>query len=1606
MASDDVGRAEGLDRRPARPRAERRFRCVVVGQGTLGRLASEHLVERGHELVAVVSDDPGLQGWAREAGVRHVRLAGGAGAAWQLPRVDYLFSVANLTVLDRDALALAEAWAINFHDGPLPAYAGLNVPAWAILNGEREHAVTWHLMTEKVDAGDVLISETFPIDANETAYTLNSKCLDAGIRTFRELVSRLEDGTARPSPMPAGRRRVYLSAQRPSAGGWLDPGSPAAYLARLARALDFGQHPNPLALPALVGPARSVVVRRVTAEESVGDAEVGQVLAVDDAGIRVRTADGDALFSQFEAYDGTALTAAEAAQALGVGVGGRLPALRQDDLAEFDGLAARWARHEDEWSARLASLVPLEGTYLGRASGAASAGARVERVVDVSDLPRLGAREPATDLLCVLALLLARLEGKPSVDVPFRHPGLPAAGRPAAGRFSTHVPLRVEVAPAAAYGDFAAALSAELALVERRGTFLRDLPRRQPALAGLDASWGRQRWNVAVEVSSGGGGPLDAADLVIAVDEAGTTCRLRFDPARVDPAAVDRLAERLRAMWLDLADGTSVGAASLTSPHDEALLAAWNSTAAPASPFASVHEAVAAQVARTPTAVAVRTSRETLTFEALDRRAGAIARELVSRGVKVGDRVGIMAERSADMLAAILGVLKAGAAYVPLDPEFPAERIALMVEDADIAVVLTDDATSRRAAALPSRTLLLESLRSGPPLEEPPRVGPSDLAYVMYTSGSTGKPKGVMVEHGNVLNFFAGMDQVLGTQAPPGRWLAVTSISFDISVLELLWTLTRGFEVVIYEGKDRPSQRDVGPAARSSRDGRGPGPGAGRRDARAAGLTVAPRGPAALTVAPRGPAAHAAPDGEMQFSLFYFAADAGAEPGSKYRLLLEGAKFADEHGFVAVWTPERHFHAFGGLYPNPAVVGAAIAAVTERVRIRAGSCVLPLHHPARVAEEWAVVDNLSNGRVDVSFASGWQPNDFVLAPHAYEHRHQAMYEGIETVKALWRGESRTFPGPNGEPVEVSVLPRPIQPELPVWVTAAGNPGTFRAAGEIGANVLTHLLGQDLEQLAQKVAVYRQARRDAGHEGPGHVTLMLHTFISWSAEHAREVVRQPLREYLRTSANLVKQFATTFPAFRGTDAADRRKLDEQFRALSDEDMEALLDHAFDRYFETSGLFGSVEDGLEMVARLREIGVDEVACLIDFGVDADTVLEGLKHLALLRERASVVAAPVPLSIPELIEAHGVTHMQCTPSLAQMLVLEPQGRAALSSLDTLLVGGEALPRELARRLHALVGGRVLNMYGPTETTIWSTVQPLDHEVLLGSEPVLPVGRPIANTAVYVCDERMQPLPPGVPGELVIGGAGVTRGYWQRPETTAERFVPDELGPALGVPSSGRLYRTGDLARWTADGSLEFLGRLDFQVKIRGHRIELGEIEAALDTHPLVAQSVAVAHAAETGDVRLVAYVTPTAASVPPDPAELRSYLADRLPPVMVPSAISVLPAFPLTPNKKIDRRALPKPVFAEPRRDGGDREPTELEAKLAEIWRRVLSLERVGLDDDFFTIGGNSLLAVFLISEMGKHGFKVALADLVRTPTVSGLARFLVSQGASPGPGELVA
>ncbi len=375
--------------------------------------------------------------------------------------------------------------------------------------------------------------------------------------------------------------------------------------------------------------------------------------------------------------------------------------------------------------------------------------------------------------------------------------------------------------------------------------------------------------------------------------------------------------------------------------------------------------------------------------------------------------------------------------------------------------------------------------------------------------------------------------------------------------------------------------------------------------------------PAAPALAPETRASH--PDTgttrSMAFSLFFFASAVGDTGSPKYRLLLEAARFGDRHGFSAVWTPERHFHPFGGIYPNPAVTGAAVAAVTERLQIRAGSVVLPLHHSARVAEEWSVVDNISNGRVAVSFASGWHANDFVFAPANYEGRREIMAREIETVRRLWRGDAVTYIGGDGRPVAVTVWPRPVQAELPIWVTAFGSPDTFRLAGELGAGLLTHLLGQSIKELAAKIEVYREARRQHGLDpAGGQVAVMLHTFVGDDLETVRQTVRTPFVEYLRASVDLAKVGEQAgLPA--GGEHYDKANVD------------TFLEATFNRYFATNTLFGTPDTCSTLVEALADIGVTEIACLVDFGVGADEVIAGLEGLERLK-----AAFSSPMSLPE--------------------------------------------------------------------------------------------------------------------------------------------------------------------------------------------------------------------------------------------------------------------------------------------------------------------------------------------------------------------------------------
>ncbi len=339
----------------------------------------------------------------------------------------------------------------------------------------------------------------------------------------------------------------------------------------------------------------------------------------------------------------------------------------------------------------------------------------------------------------------------------------------------------------------------------------------------------------------------------------------------------------------------------------------------------------------------------------------------------------------------------------------------------------------------------------------------------------------------------------------------------------------------------------------------------------------------------------------MDFSLLYFASNDAERAADKYRLYVEGAKYADQNGFAAIWTPERHFHAFGGLYPNPSVLSAALAMVTERIRLRAGSVVLPLHDPVRVAEEWAVVDNLSNGRVDLAFAQGWNANDFVLAPEAYADRKDRMYAGIETVRKLWQGESVSLTNGTGEKRDVRIYPLPEQADFETWITCSGGAERFIEAGAGGFNVLTALLFQEVDALAEKLALYRKARADHGHDpDAGHVTLMLHTYVGDDLNQVRDRVREPFKDYLESSVDLW------------------RNESERLESLGRREREDLLEFAFERYFQTTALMGTPDTCAPMVERLSAAGVNEIACLIDFGVERDATLAGLRGINTLRER----------------------------------------------------------------------------------------------------------------------------------------------------------------------------------------------------------------------------------------------------------------------------------------------------------------------------------------------------------------------------------------------------
>ncbi len=1492
------------------------FSTFLVGHESLVIQCGEMLLDAGHTIAGVATRNRDVRTWAE--GKNLTLHTPGHDLTERIDGVqfDWLLSIANLDLLPQPLLDKARKGAVNFHDGPLPRYAGLNAPVWAILNGESQHGITWHVISGGVDEGGIVAQKLFEISDTETALTLNTKCYGAAIDSFNDVIQALEADRA-PTPQDLSKRSYFAKNKRLTAAGRLDFAKPASEIAAMVRALDHGEYWNPLCCPKIEYEGRIYLVGSATTTGHSGDDPAGTILASDGQSLTIATGEGAIVLEGLRNTTGTPASVDGLPNA-----GSVLPALTATEADAINAVVAGLLPNETDLRARLEALRPLDIPLIDTKGASGAPRTQSLRIPDgLSD----------GLIAAAFAALMARLGDAPVVDLALNIEGATSPYQ------SSWVPVRFDASQP--FSKAAQGLNSDITLGTDLGSFACDLAARLPG----SESFHTPLIGLSNEVSNG---LIPGTSLTLATD--GQQASLIGDSGHIGETEMHLFAARLESLVAALCDPAHADQPVSDLPilpdsERTRVLQDWNATTVEYDQTSCVHQHFEAQVTRTPDTVALVFENQSFTYAELNARANQVAHVLREMGVGPDALIGLHVKRSPLLLIGALGILKAGGAYVPMDPAYPADRTALYLEDSAAAVLLTEDALLAELPDHDAQVLIMDTddrLNNADTGNVNSGVTSANLAYLIYTSGSTGRPKGVMVEHRNVSNFFTGMDDRIHHD-PAGVWLAVTSLSFDISVLELFWTLARGFKIVLSDDENRTLV-------------------AGDADP---GKSITGQG--------------------MEFSLFYWGNDDGVGR-DKYKLLLEGAKFADKNGFCAIWTPERHFHAFGGPYPNPSVTGAAVAAVTSNIGVRAGSCVAPLHHTARIAEEWSVIDNLTNGRAGLAIASGWQPDDFILRPENTPPENKpAMLEAIQTLRQLWAGETVEFPTKTGEMHGVVTQPRPVSKTLPVWVTTAGNPDTWREAGAIGANVLTHLLGQSVQEVADKIGIYHNALRDAGHDPADHkVTLMLHTFVGSDREEVREIAREPMKDYLRSAAGLIKQYAWAFPAFKKPKGVSNPfQLD--LGSISDDELEGILDFAFLRYFEDSGLFGTVEDCLHRVEELKRIGVDEIACLIDYGISVDQVMDGLKPLAdvLRRSNQDVGLDDNDYSIAAQIIRHKVSHLQCTPSMAQMLLLNDEARFALSKIDHMMIGGEALPGSLVKQIGALSSAQIENMYGPTETTIWSTT-----ESAAVTDGVVNVGTPIANTQVYVLDASRNPVPIGMNGELFIGGAGVTRGYWQREDLTADRFVPD---PFSDTPDA-RLYRTGDLVRWRPDGRLDFLGRADHQIKLRGYRIELGEIESLIDAHPGIRQSVVLAREDTPNLVQLAAYMTTQA---PVDEKALRHALAASLPDYMVPTHFVTVDEFPLTPNRKVDRKALPAPTVQKQLSSAPSSTSVShgsASQKIAAIWSQILGVSDISNRDNFFDLGGHSLLAVQAHREIKKtlNVPGLSITDIFRYPTLGAL------------------
>ncbi|WP_162950414.1 amino acid adenylation domain-containing protein [Rhizobium jaguaris] len=790
-------------------------------------------MERGHVIDAALSADPMFAEWAARANIRCVASVEELCSLLKAQPVEWLFSVVNPFVLPPNVFGRVRRGAFNYHDGPLPRYAGVHATSWALLAQESEYAITWHRMGDGVDTGDVAVQRQVSIAPSDTTLTLNLKCYEAAFEGFRELITGLANGKLTARPQALADRSYFPRRRRPDAAGCLRWEKSAQDLSAMTRALDFGaHHPNPLCLAKALVAGEVVRVRSLEVLPRRSGVPAGSLLEVHSSHWRMATGteDVDVCFGD---PDGQVLDARALAMHSNLDEGDHLPILSDEQARSITATHEFLAPREDFWRQRLEQFRILQLPFLSSSAAAALPGWQSSSWFNPSALAKLFPLDRTEYLVTAFLIYLARITGEAELQLGWT----PASDGSQTGckavdqLIASVVPMEVTIDLAHDFEEMRKTVAIEFAQLREHASFARDLTARFPSLRGVEALRSRQPWPIGITITadscSAAGdlktshrtGPVLCGDLltfeVCALDG---SFRWHFDASRLAPKQIDRMTQHVQT----LLHGVMLGAGQpldrvdiLPAAERTYLLEDLNRTAAPYPSDKCIHELFEQQVQKAPEAVAVVHENERLSYGELNARANRLAHHLIALGVRPDQPVAICLERSLAMVVGVLAILKAGGAYLPLDPAYPSARLRQIVDDAEPQLLLCDAGGRNALGADALADVRLVDLDTATPAwaerspSDPERrtlgLTSGHLAYIIYTSGSTGTPKGVEMSHGSLVNSLS---------PPPGngvrkRTLQFATLNFDVSSQELFICWKDGGLLVLVREETRRNFSDL-----------------------------------------------------------------------------------------------------------------------------------------------------------------------------------------------------------------------------------------------------------------------------------------------------------------------------------------------------------------------------------------------------------------------------------------------------------------------------------------------------------------------------------------------------------------------------------------------------------------------------------------------------------------------------------------------------------------------------------------------------------------------------------------------------------------------------